>query len=288
MALKRKTVKSAVFFQGIAVHTGNPVSLTILPNFSQKNNPLAGIVFQNSNFPLENIIIGTVVPENAMHATVIKQQHWFVSTIEHLMAAFHVLGVSQVYVQMAAPEVPILDGSALPFVHEILEVGLQDLPDNAEFLTPRNPVTFTDAQGRFLEIEPATTKKLHIDYTADFTNPLLGTSHFVGEITPEIFTKEIAPARTFGFLEQLPMLKQHGLARGSSLGNSLVIGPEEFLNDRRFPDECVRHKVLDLLGDLALLGKPLAGKVRAIKTGHNFNRLAVEHYLKNPELWDLI
>lgn len=289
MKTKQKTVKSGVFFHGIAVHSGEPVSIVVRPNYSY-----SGIVFQHSAFIDENIIIGTVVPENAMHATVIKQAHWFVSTIEHLMAAFHVLGVTQAYVQMSAAEVPILDGSALPFVQGLLEIGLQDLPEDVCYLTPREKLIFTDAQGRILEILPAGNVNnsrdcgLYIDYTADFSNSLLGITHFVGHMTPELFAREIAPARTFGFLEQFPLLRQHGLARGSSLGNSLVIGNDEFLNERRFPDECVRHKVLDLLGDLALLGKPLAGKVRAVKTGHNFNRLVIEHYLKNQNAWEII
>ncbi len=286
---KQKTVKSEVVFHGIGVHSGKAASLIVRPNYSG-----TGVIFQNEDFPGEIITIGTVLPENAMHATVIKQKQWFISTIEHLMATFNVLGVTQAYVQVSGAEVPILDGSALPFVHGIREVGLLELPADVCFLTPKEQLTFSDEQGRLIEIMPASNfdgrrdDGLYVDYTADFSNPLLGTTHFVGHITPELFVHEIAPARTFGFLEQLPLLRKHGLAQGSSLGNTVVIGNEEFLNERRFTDECVRHKVLDLLGDLALLGKPLAGKVRAVKTGHNFNRLVVEHYLKNPEEWDLI
>ena len=289
MQNKQKTVSGEVSFSGIGVHSGESVSLVVRPNYSG-----SGIMFLNDAFAEEAIRIGTVVPENAMHATVIKQQHWYVSTIEHLMAAFHVMGVTQVCVHMFAPEVPILDGSALPFVHGLLEVGLQDLPENMCYLTPREIITFSDDQGRLLEISPAGVAVagrdhgLYIDYTADFSSPLLGAASFVGQITLEVFMRDIAPARTFGFLEQLPFLRKHGLARGSSLGNSVVISNDEFLNERRFPDECVRHKVLDLLGDLALLGKPLAGCVRAIKTGHNFNRLVVEHYLKNPDQWEIL
>jgi UDP-3-O-[3-hydroxymyristoyl] N-acetylglucosamine deacetylase len=234
-----------------------------------------------------------------MHATVIKQEHWLVSTIEHLMATFYALGVTHAQVQVASSaaavaEVPILDGSALPFVHGLLEIGLQELPEDMRYLTPKETIVFSDEHGRILELASAAAVEggrdlgLYVDYTADFSHLLLGTSHFAGQITPEFFINNIAPARTFGFLEQLPLLRQHGLARGSSLGNTVVISNEEFLNERRFADECVRHKVLDLLGDLALLGKPLAGKVRAVKTGHNFNRLVIEHHLSNPGEWELI
>ncbi len=295
MRPKQKTVKADVFFHGIGVHSGIPVSLVVKPNLFG-----SGILFQNENFPDEIIHIGSMTPENAMHATVIKQERWFVSTIEHLMATFHALGITQACVHVSTGtsmgfEVPILDGSALPFVQGLLEEGLQELSEDLRFLTPREKLTFSDAQGRLLEIFPAVEVDnglrdcgLLVDYTADFSNPLLGTSHFAGYITPEVFARDIAPARTFGFLEQLPLLRQHGLARGSSLGNTVVIGNDEFLNERRFSDECVRHKVLDLLGDLALLGKPLAGKVRAVKTGHNFNRLVTEHYLKSPAAWEII
>lgn len=289
MKQKQKTVKASVFFHGIGVHSGQSVKLVVQPNYEG-----SGIVFQHQDFPDEPIIIGTVMPEHAMHATVIKQKRWMLSTIEHLMAVFHVFGITQAVVHMSAYEVPILDGSALPFVQGLLEVGLHDLSGDLNFLTPKAPLLFADEQGRILEILPAGVVdrsrdcSLYIDYTADFSNPLLGTTQFVGCITPQLFEREIAPARTFGFLEQLPLLRQHGLCRGSSLGNSVVIGEDGFLNERRFADECVRHKVLDLLGDLANLGKPLAGRVRAAKTGHSFNRLVIEHYLKNPDQWDVI
>ena len=107
-------------------------------------------------------------------------------------------------------------------------------------------------------------------------------------MSTEFFSEHIAPARTFGFLDQLPFLRRHGLAKGTTLGNMVVIGEEEFLNDIRFEDEFVRHKFLDLLGDLALLGKNLAGSIKAQKTGHNFNRLVVRHYINNPDMWKLI
>lgn len=286
---KQKTVKNEILFHGIGVHSGLPVTMALRPNYSG-----TGIMFHNELFQDEPISIGFVVPENAMHATVIKQSRWGISTIEHLMAVLHVLGITQVHVYVSGTEVPILDGSALPFVHGVHEIGLQELADDVWYVTPKETLTFSDDQGRLLEVVPASWCNgcrdvgLYIDYTADFSNPLLGTSHFVGHMTSDLFVRDIAPARTFGFLEQLPLLRQHGLARGSSLGNTVVIGNEEFLNERRFADECVRHKVLDLLGDLALLGKPLSGKVRAVKTGHNFNRRVVEHYLTKQNLWEVV
>ena len=156
------------------------------------------------------------------------------------------------------------------------------------FLTPKQMLTFADGTGREIAIERSDARTLSINYTADFAHPLAGATMFTAAVvTQNFFAKELAPARTFGFLEQLPVLRQHGLARGSTLSNTVVIG-DEVLNDRRFADECVRHKVLDLIGDLALLGRPLAGTIQASKTGHNFNRLVVEHYLTHPDQWLLI
>ena len=123
---------------------------------------------------------------------------------------------------------------------------------------------------------------------ADFKHPLVGKSFLKGRLSLSYFKNEIAPARTFGFLEQLPFLRSQGLAKGTSLGNTVVIGEEEFLNQPRFKNEFVRHKLLDLIGDLALLGRNLAGTINAKKTGHNFNRLITQDYIKNPENWKLI
>jgi UDP-3-O-[3-hydroxymyristoyl] N-acetylglucosamine deacetylase len=241
-----------------------------------------GIVFCNARQSEQCFRVGTVVPEVALHATVIKTNGWYVSTIEHLMAALRMLDVDNAVVEMESNEVPILDGSALPFVQGILDVGLQEQDAPRKYLTPKEKLRFADEKGRVIEIEPSNL--LSISYTADFNHPLAGSTTFSAEISPEFFIDKIAPARTFGYLEQLPMLRQHKLAQGSSLSNTIVIG-QELLNDTRFPDECVRHKVLDLIGDLGLLPYRLLGTVSASKTSHNFNRLVAEHCLQHPELW---
>jgi UDP-3-O-[3-hydroxymyristoyl] N-acetylglucosamine deacetylase len=129
--------------------------------------------------------------------------------------------------------------------------------------------------------------RLFIDYKADFRNPFIGDSSLQMQISQEIFEQSIAPARTFGFLDQLPLLRQYNLARGTSLGNTVVIDGD-LLNNMRLPAECVRHKVLDLVGDMALLGVGLAASVVAVKTGHGFNRLIVKHYKEHPEDWERV
>ena len=287
----QKTLKKDVIFKGVGVHLGLPSEVILRP--APVNS---GIVFVNPNFPEEKIVIGKNVPESAMHASVIKANKWFISTVEHLMSVISCLQLDNLAIEVNGPEIPILDGSALGFLHGIQEVGLESQDAQKYFLTPKEKLVFEDKDGRLIEIIPAQKDtssgsfdtSLHFSYFADFDHPLLGKSELHATLSKEYFLTEIAPARTFGFLEQLPYLRRHGLAQGTTLGNTVVIGEEEFLNDTRFENEFIRHKVLDLIGDLALLGKNLAGTIKAKKTGHSFNRLVVEHYIKKPEMWQLI
>ena len=279
---KQTTIKNKISFTGIGVHCGDRTSVTLCPA------PLGtGIVFKNANNLEQSIVVGTVVPEIAMHATVIRHGQWQASTIEHLMAALSMLGVDHVEIIVNGPEIPILDGSSLPFVVGILDTGLVQFDAPRHFITPKKIVTFSDDQGRLIEISPNREGRLILDYNADFVHPLAGSPTFSGEITTEFFIDHIAPARTFGHLEQLPFLRQHGLARGSSLGNTVVIG-SELLNDMRMNDECVKHKVLDFLGDISLAGTRVAGTIKACKTGHAFNRHVAANIIEHPEAWDII
>jgi len=282
------TLKKSIQFKGLGVHSGQPSTITIHPA-----NANTGIVFVNASSPQQTMHVGHVTPEAAMHATVIKANGWLLSTVEHLLAALYIMDVDNATIVVQGQEIPILDGSALPFVQGILDVGLEQQADLRTLLTPRAFVSLADQAGRMIEITPAQKTSgdvdhvLHLNYSADFKHPLVGDQTMSGAITKDFFVKEVAPARTFGFLDQLPFLRQHNLAKGTSLGNTVVIG-QELINDMRLPNECIRHKVLDLIGDLSLLGKRLIGTVKAHHTSHNFNRLVIEHYLKNPEQWELI
>ncbi len=281
---QQQTLKSELFFEGIGVHTGKKSSIRLVP--ACKNH---GIEFINSNNHNEKILVGSVIPEVAMHATVIRSGKFILSTVEHLMAALMLMGVDNLIIFVEGTEVPILDGSSFSFVIGIMSVGLQVQDDIKKWITPCEQIIFSDEKGRFIQIDPSLNKEyLFIDYDADFIHPLNGKTKISGEVTEDFFVKEIAPARTFGMLHQLPFLRHHQLAQGTSLGNSVVIGDGELLNEMRIPDECVRHKFLDLIGDFSLLGKMLAGYVRAHKTSHNFNRLVIEHYIKFPEKWTTV
>ncbi len=280
--MKQKTLKQAVSFGGIGVHSGSQSSITLKPCIVN-----SGIVFVHTQFPHDQIVIGTVIPEIAMHATVIKGKAWTISTIEHLMAAIMYTGLDNVIIEVLGPEIPILDGSAISFVHGILQAGLQAQNEPKKFLTPQDLLLITDQSGRKIEIQPNQNHEFHLEYSAEFEHQLIGAVKLNCTVTEDYFAQNIAPARTFGFLEQLPFLRHHGLAKGTSLGNTVVIGRDEYLNEPRFKDECIRHKILDLLGDLSLLGKRLSGTVKAHKTGHAFNRLVTQHYITNPDLWIL-
>lgn len=284
------TLAKEITLHGVGVHNGKPSSITLTPAAADN-----GITLSTNTCPDRRIRIGTIIPQPALHATVLAGSDWLVSTIEHVMATLGGMSVDNVHLHVEGDEVPILDGSSYPFVQAIQEVGLVQLEQPKKYLTPRAPLTFEDDEGRTIRIEPACTNKdgsydtqLHIDYTASFATPLAGSPAFKGSITTDFFTDELAPARTFGFLAQMPFLHKHGLAQGTTLGNTLVIGEDELLNEPRMADECVRHKVLDLIGDLSLLGTQLAGSVVAHKTGHRFNRLVIEHFVNHPGEWQYI
>lgn len=289
--MKQKTIKNTLEISGIGVHNG--ILSTITLSSAPENS---GIVFINKQYPQDIMKIGSVIPEVAPHATVIKQNKWAISTVEHLMAAVWALNIDNITIHVDGPmvEIPILDGSAYPFIQMLQEEGIVVEQEIAKkFITPKSEITIEDNDGRSIKIYPPKNDQqglfsLYLDYTADFTHPLIGEQKFSGFINKDFFVKEVSPARTFGFLDQLPMLRQHRLALGSSLGNSVVIGAEGFLNELRFQDEFVRHKVLDLVGDLALLGNKLIGAVKAHKTGHRFHCLVIEHFIKNPDSWHFV
>lgn len=290
IVITQKTIKEEIVFSGIGVHSGVQCSVTLKP--AEHDH---GIVICSAHNPEKRFLLGSVIPVVAMHATVINSNGWMVSTVEHLLAAIMGLGIDNLIIEVDGPEVPILDGSSLPFVQEIMSRGITLQSSQKTFLTPQSVLKFEDGKGRILEITPAQKNEdgsfdtnLHVEYEADFSSALIKDPVIAGNVTTVFFCDDIAPARTFGFLEQLPFLRQHGLAQGSSLGNTVVIGEGEFVNKLRFSNECVRHKFLDLIGDLGLLGKSLCGTVKAKKTGHSFNRKVVEHFVNHPSDWLLI
>lgn len=280
--VKQRTIKENLSFSGIGVHSGCKSTVTLIPAAQD-----AGIVFYLKDLPQYKICIGSIVPEEAMHATVLRFEEVIISTVEHLMAALHVLAIDNIEICVDAPEVPILDGSALPFIQGILSVGITQYNAFRRSITPKERLILADDDGKKIIVTPVQKGEdgLFVSYEASFSHALIGRQYIEGPVQQAFFTQEIAPARTFGFLEQLPFLRKHGLAQGTSLGNTVVVGSEGYMNERRFSDEFVRHKYLDLIGDLFLMGYQLIGRVDAYKTGHSFNRLLIKHVIDHPDLW---
>jgi UDP-3-O-[3-hydroxymyristoyl] N-acetylglucosamine deacetylase len=246
--------------------------------------PGTGIVFVRTD-------LGASIParaENARdqaYATTLRHRGAEVRTVEHLLAALAGLGVTNVLVELDRPEVPVLDGSALPFVQMLRQAGIADQGVSVPELRVLKPILVGDSE-RWLELRPG--RGLHIGYRVSYPSPAVGRQAFDGPITPDRFASAVAPARTFGFLADVPALRRQGLARGGTLDNCIVVDGERVLSgELRFRDEFVRHKVLDLLGDLALLEYPLCARVVAHKAGHALHVAAVHELLAHPEAWEL-
>jgi UDP-3-O-[3-hydroxymyristoyl] N-acetylglucosamine deacetylase len=206
--------------------------------------------------------------------------------VEHLLSALYALGVDDVLVEVDGPEIPILDGSAAPFVILIHEAGLRPLHVARQYLKVLAPVEVTWG-GRWARLVPA--DHFEVSYAIGFDHPLLRHQALTVRVTPSMFTDAIAPARTFGFLREVETLRRSGLALGGSLDNAIVIGESGVLNTKlRFEDEFVRHKVLDAVGDLALLGHPLLGRLEASKAGHALHAAIAQRLLSTSAAWTLV
>jgi len=229
-----------------------------------------GVFFRRMDLPEAPTIEAR--PENVtntQYATTIAKDGVSVKTVEHLMSALAGIGVDNVQVDLVGSEVPIMDGSAAPFVELLLEAGLRRQFAPKTFLKVRQPIT-VEVGTRSLRIVPS--QRLKVIYTMCFDHPILGEQTVAMEVGRERYIQEVAASRTYGFLKDMDMLSRMGLAKGGSLENALIIGEDGVLNGPlRFPDELVRHKILDLLGDLNLLGKPLVGTIIAHNAGHQLH-----------------
>ena len=257
----QSTLVRRVRLSGIGLHTGRHVRVVLHPARADH-----GVVFYRSD-------VDAFLPAVAEaagrfdHATSLGERGRDVATVEHLLSATVGAGLDNLLVELDGPEVPILDGSALPWLDAFETAGLVALNARAVPFVPSRVLAVSESGGRKLEIRPA--RDLRVTYTIDFSNAVVGRQSITVVVTPESYAAHIAPARTFGFLAEYEMLKAHGLARGAREDNCIVVGDDRVENgDLRFADEFVRHKALDLLGDLALVGRPVLGHVVAHKAGH--------------------
>ena len=281
----QRTLERPVRCEGIGLHTGEKVAMTLYPAPANR-----GVIFRRTDLPSAPTIEAR--PEHVVdtqYATTIAKNGASVKTIEHLMSALAGMGVDNVQVDLTGPEVPILDGSAAPFVELLRQAGLRRQFAPKTFLKVRQPIT-VEVGTRSLRIVPS--QRLKVIYTMCFDHPVLGEQTVAMEVGRDRYAREVAPSRTYGFVRDLDMLSRLGLAKGGSLENAVVIGEDGVLNGPlRFPDELVRHKILDLLGDLYLLGKPLVGTIIAHGAGHQLHLQLVhriqEHLGAEPEPFSL-
>jgi UDP-3-O-[3-hydroxymyristoyl] N-acetylglucosamine deacetylase len=266
---------------GIGLHSGHKVRLTLKPAPAD-----TGIVFRRLDCGNIEIPANSKYLSRLNHATCLSKGDVRVETVEHLLAALATLGVDNAIVELDASEVPIMDGSAAPFIYLIHEAGIRRLPKERAFVRLTRPVA-VESDGRRVAAYPA--ESLRVSYTINFDHPLLRHQQHTLEINESSFVEEIAPARTFGFLKDVEQLRQCGLALGGSLDNAVVLGEAGVLNNPlRFPDEFVRHKILDILGDLSLLGRPLLAHVVAVRAGHSLHTQLVRQIFASPECWEQV
>lgn len=282
---RQTTLGDEVTLSGIGVHSGIPVSLTI--HSAEANT---GIVFirNGPGEPEREIRADARAVAATEFATVLGDESGAaVATIEHVMAALYGLGIDNAVVELDGPEVPILDGSAGPFVEAIDAVGVVNLAAPRRYLRVLKPIGVTSGES-YGELRPYDGFRLEVDIA--FEHPLIGRQSFAGDLSPALFRRQLARARTFGFTRDVARLWNAGYALGASLDNTVVVGDDDVVNAEglRFPDEFVRHKALDAIGDLALLGAPLMGAYRSIRGGHRLNYAVLCALIADASAWTMV
>ncbi len=282
-SLQQRTLARPVTLQGVGLHTGSVITLTLLP--APVNS---GIEFIRSDLAGRPSVPARseFVTDTAL-ATSLGRGAARVSTVEHLLAAAAGLGLDNLRIEVDGPEIPIMDGSALPFASAIAGAGLRVQGEPKAFLVIARPVTVSDGD-KHATFSPS--RRFRIDCTIDFRHPLISDQQYCLDFSDGSFLREVASARTFGFLRDVDRMRARGLARGGSLANAVVVDDFSILNPEglRFPDEFVRHKLLDALGDVALLGRPVLGALTAYKTGHALNQKLVARVLADPANYQLV
>jgi UDP-3-O-[3-hydroxymyristoyl] N-acetylglucosamine deacetylase len=277
----QRTLRRQISCVGIGLHSGNKVNLTLTPAPAD-----FGIRFRRTD--LGNFEVPATICNLAgiQLATGLARNQVSVETVEHLLAALVSLGVDNVAIELNSPEVPIMDGSAAPFIYLIHEAGIKRLSMPRQYLKIIRPIAISRGDKR-IALYPSDHFK--VTYSISYDHPLLRHQSRTLRITQESFIEEVAPARTFTFLKDVEMLRQNGLALGGSLENAIVLGETGVLNNiLRFEDEFVRHKILDAIGDLALVGYPVIGHLVAHRAGHALHTAFAAKILEESHAWRLV
>jgi UDP-3-O-[3-hydroxymyristoyl] N-acetylglucosamine deacetylase len=289
----QRTIAEKISCTGVGLHSGQTVGLVLCPA-----EPDTGVCFvRREGDRVVEIPARADFVSSTANATTLERDGLTVETVEHLLAALAGLGVDNVRVEVDGAEIPVMDGSAESFAYLVEAVGLRQQATPRRLLVVKKSVSVTDGL-RTARIDPAhrgfgldSVINYSINYAIDFAHPAIGRQVLeLADLTPALFRSELARARTFGFLDQVDALREAGLARGASLENTVVLDDEGVMNEPglRWPDEFVRHKVLDLVGDLALLGYPLRASVQVERGGHALHRALVEALLADRSAWQLV
>ena len=284
--VKQRTVSKVIRTQGIGLHSGNKVSLTLRPAAAN-----TGIVFRRVDLPevVEWRCAPEFVRDTMLCTCLVNEQGVRLSTVEHLMAALAGLGIDNLIIEVNAPEIPIMDGSAAPFVYLLQSAGITELKAAKSFMRIKEKIRVEDGD-KWAELLPY--EGFRVDFAIDFRHPAIdGTRQSLAlDLSASSFSRDISRARTFGFLKEIEQLRANNLARGGSLANAVVLDEYRILNDDglRYEDEFVKHKILDAIGDLYMLGKPLIGELRAYKSGHALNNKLARAVLEQTQAWEVV
>lgn len=283
--IRQRTLKNAIRATGVGLHTGQKVYLTLLPAEID-----AGIVFRRVD--LDPVVEIAAKAENVGDTTLstsLMKGDVKVSTVEHLLSALAGLGIDNAVVEVNAPEVPIMDGSAGPFVFLIQSAGIQEQDAPKKFIRIKRPVTVTDGD-KYASFIPFDGFK--VTFSIEFDHPVFQgrSSKTSVDFSSTSFIKEVSRARTFGFMHEFEYLRSKGLAKGGSVDNAIVVDDYRVLNEDglRYEDEFVKHKVLDAIGDLYLLGNSLIGEFKAHKSGHALNNRSLHELIANKDAWEVV
>lgn len=283
MGFRQRTLRDSVSCTGIGLHSGKKVRMTIRPA-----PPDTGIRFIRKDLPGKRVIkahFSSVI--NTTMCTIIGNNGNHVSTIEHLMAAFFGFGIDNAIVEIDGPEVPIMDGSSAPFIFLLKSTGIKEQRKAKGFILIKKTLKIQEGN-RSITIKPS--KELKVSFTIDFHHPLISNQQYDFSFSGKSFIDEISRARTFGFLKDIETLREAGLARGGSLDNAIVIDNFRVLNEDglRYANEFVRHKILDFLGDIAVMGTPIIGHFIINKSGHSLNHAMLKKLSSNQKYWKRI
>ena len=283
--LKQRTLKAAIKTTGVGVHTGARVELGLRPAPAD-----SGIVFNRTDLPQPIAIpaLAANVGDTRLSST-LRHGSTSISTVEHLMSALAGVGVDNLFVDVSGPEIPIMDGSAAPFVFLLQSAGIVEQSASKRYIRVLVPVEIADGD-KWARFEPFDGFKL--DFTIDFPHPVFGSENrqVVVDFAENSYAKEVARARTFGFMEDVEAMRAAGLGLGGSLQNAIVLDEFKVLNSEglRYDNEFVRHKVLDAIGDIYMLGHPLIGQYTAYKSGHGLNNLLARTLLARPDAFEIV